>query len=141
MLYALGSLIIDVEPFNVDRVSEQGSTDYAVKSVAGVEPPLEFVGEGGNEMTLSGRLFPRALGGLNELELLRQLRTSGKAQYLMRGDGRPMGWFAILSVSTNSEYLDGRGVGQQIAVQINLRRASKPADRNFFSLMSGLIGQ
>lgn len=139
MLFSIGALQVEVAPFNIDRISVSGETEYAVKDVVGAEPPLEFVGEGGNTMTLSGSLFPYALGGLSGLELLRQMRTSGKPQFIMRGDGTPLGWFAILSVSEDSRYLSRSGIGKQVGVSINLRRAQRPAARSFFSLIAGLI--
>ena len=139
MLYQLGALSVQVAPFNAHAVSETGEAEYAVKAVVGREPPLEFVGEGGNEMTISGRLFPHDLGGLTELELLRQMRASGKPQYLMRGDGRALGWWAITTVDASHTYLDGKGVGKQIDVSISLRRAQTPGAASFFSLMASLL--
>jgi len=139
MLYLLGALKIEVAPFNVHDVSESGATDFAAKAVVGAEPPLEYVGEGANEITLNGRLFPAALGGGSGLTILNAMRTSGRPQFLMRGDGRPLGWQAILSTDARSEYLDGRGVGQRIDVSIKLRRASAPSAGVFFSLMQGLL--
>lgn len=67
-LYMLGSLRIEVAPFNVHEITESGETEYAVKPVVGAEPPLEFVGEGANTVSLSGRLFPYQLGGMDELD-------------------------------------------------------------------------
>ncbi len=139
MLYTLGSLSIEIAPFNVHDVSETGTTEYASKPVAGAEPPLEYVGEGSNEMRLSGRLFPMSIGGLDELELLRQMRVSGKPQYLMRGDGTPKGWWAITSVDQQSTYLGRVGVGKQIDVSITMTRAQKPPAQSFFSLVAGLF--
>lgn len=139
MLFMLGSLGIDVHPFNVDKTNASADTDYAVKPVAGREPPLEFVGEGANELAFTGSLFPASFGGLNELELLRQERVSGRPQYLMRGDGRPLGWFAILNVTEASSYMDSHGVGRRVDVSIGLRRASGPPATAFYSLMAGLL--
>lgn len=139
MLYLLGSLKIEVSPFNVHAVGEAGETEFAVKPVVGVEPPLEYVGEGGNTITLDGRLFPEALGGLDSLELLRQMRASGRPQYLMRGDGRPFGWHVILRHSTQSDHLDRDGVGKLVTVSISLRRSGAPASSSFFSLMTGVL--
>ena len=139
MLYQLGSIAIKVAPFNVSEVSRDGATDHVAKPVIGVEEPLEHVGEGANTWVLSGQLFPRKLGGLDELEALHQMRASGKPQYLMRGDGKPFGWVVIERISDKSSYLDGRGVGQVISVTINLRRSSKPTNGSFFSIISGLL--
>lgn len=143
MLYTLGSLYIETWPFNVSRVQTTGGADYAVKGVVGAEQPLEFVGEGANEITLEGVIWPGERDGekaLSSLEdTLSQMRSSGQPQYLMRGDGRPIGWYAITSVAERADYLDRDGVGKQIGVSINLRRASKPAEQSFFSIISGLI--
>lgn len=137
-LYTIGPLRVQIAPFNVHGIDESGATDFAVKDIVGAEPRLEFVGEGSNELSLTGRLFPLDLDGLDELELLRQMRTSGKPQYVMRGDGKPFGWYAITSVSLKSSYLDAQGVGKLIEVSISLRRAQVPAAQSFFSLMARL---
>lgn len=139
MLMMVGALRIEIAPFNVHQVSETGDTEYAIKPVVGAEPLLEYVGEGGNQLNLSGRLFPHELGGIDELELLRQLRVSGKPQYVMRGDGRPYGWYAILNVQEQSSYLNSHGVGKLIEVSISLRRAQMPSPLSFYSLMQGLF--
>lgn len=138
-LFTIGPLKVQIAPFNAHEVSESGSTDFAVKPVVGAEQPLEFVGEGSNELSLSGRLFPHQLGGLNEVDQLQQMRRSGKPQFVMRGDGKPFGWYAITAVSLRSSYLDAQGVGKLIEVSISMRRAQAPSAQSFFSLMAGLI--
>ena len=140
MLYLLGALKIEVAPFNVHEVGQTGETDYAVKPVAGIEQPLEHVGEGSNTTTLAGRLCPEALGGADGLAILGAMRASGRPQFLMRGDGLPLGWHAITQVETNARFLDGRGVGKMVEVNITLRRAATPEPQVFFSLMQGLLG-
>lgn len=143
MLYMLGPLRIEVWPFNMDRVIEVGSADYAIKPVAGAEQPLEFVGEGANEISLDGMIWPSERSGgqaLNSLEMLSQMRASGRPHYLMRGDGKPLGWYAILTVATRSSHLDRDGVGKRINVAIDLRRAPRPSAQSFFSLISRLAG-
>lgn len=139
MLYQLGALSIRVAPFNVSDVSRSGDTDFVFKPILAAEPPPEWVGEGSNTVDLSGQLLPRKLGGLAELELLHQMRASGLPQFLMRGDGTPMGWMVILSASERSSYLDAQGVGQVISVSIKLRRAGRPSAGSFFSIISGLL--
>lgn len=143
MLYMLGPLRIETWPFNVSEVGEFGSADFAVKPVVGAEQPLEFVGEGSNEVTLEGVIWPSERDGaeaLESLELLSQMRASGRPQYLMRGDGRPLGWHAILGVAKKSDYLERDGIGRRVKVSIDLRRSPKPSAELFFSLMARLLG-
>ncbi|WP_099867837.1 phage tail protein [Pararhizobium haloflavum] len=139
MLYRLGSLAIKVHPFNVHQVGREAAADYAFKPVIGAEAPGEFVGEGANTWSFEGQLLPRKIGGLDELEILDQMRSSGLPQYLIRGDGRPMGWVVIESVSEQSTYLDPQGVGQVITVSIRVRRAPKPSPGSYFSIVSGFF--
>lgn len=138
-LYTIGSLQIEVAPFNVHEVSDSGVTEYAVKPVAGAEPPLEFVGEGSNEMSMTGRLFPKSLGGMDELETLQTMRRSGKPQFVMKGDGTPLGWWAITRVSSRSSYLARDGIGKQVEVSIDMTRGGKPPAKSYFSLIIGML--
>lgn len=139
MLYQLGVLSIKVQPFNVDKVQADAATDYVAKPVLGAEPPQEYVGEGVHTWRLSGTLFPKVLGGLTELELLHAMRESGRPQFLLRGDGKPMGWVVIKAVSEREEHLAGDGVGQKIGVEISLTRAGKPSRLALFTILLGIF--
>lgn len=143
MLYMVGPLRIETWPFNVTDVGQYGGADFAVKPVVGAEQPVEFVGEGSNELSLEGVIWPSERDGpeaLYSLEMLGQMRASGRPQYVMRGDGRPLGWHVITSVATRSDYLDVDGVGRRVKVSIDLRRAPRPSAQTFFSLVSRLLG-
>ena len=57
----------------------------------------------------------------------------------MRGDGVPLGWFVVTKVGSTSQYLDAKGVGQQISVDISLLRADAPQDADFFATVIGML--
>lgn len=139
MLYQLGSLAIQVHPFNVDQVQRDSHTDYAPKPVLGKMPPMEYVGEGANTWRLSGKLFPKMLGGMDELDILHEMRTSGQPQFLHRGDGRPLGWVVIEKVSEREEHLAPDGIGRKITVDIDLRATSQPSRLSLFSVLAGIF--
>ena len=44
----------------------------------------------------------------------------------VRGDGAPLGWFCVERAREQSTYLDARGVGKVIEVDITLKRADAP---------------
>ena len=105
----------------------------------GVRPPLEWVGDGAESWTISAKLFPGRFGGLGSLRTLYQARASGQPQYLMRGDGAQMGWVVIERVSERSTYLDAKGVGQMIEVEITVKRASAPGSGGYYAALAGLF--
>lgn len=139
MLYQLGALKIDVTPFNVDGVKVDTNADHVDKPVLGAAPPTEFVGEGVYTMRLTGALFPAAIGGLDELDLLHDMRASGTPQPVTRGDGRFLGWFAITSVGEAHHHIGTNGIGAKVQVSIRLKRSGKPSVFDMFAILVGLL--
>lgn len=134
MLMTLGRVSFEVHPFNTHQYQHAHAADFVDKPVVGARKPLEFVGEGDATYTIEGRLFPKKLGGLNELAQLKAMRASGHPQYLMRGDGRPMGFVAILSVSEKSTHLSQDGVGQVIEFTTTVKQSGPPGISGFLSM-------
>ena len=139
MLMVLGPVQFEVWPFNATEYEHGHEASFAEKPVLGTRPPLEWVGEGPETWSIKARIFPRRFGGLDDLKKLSQARASGRPQYLMRGDGAQMGWVVIEKVQENSSYLDVKGVGQVIEIDIAVRRSAKPSNGSYFSLLSGLF--
>lgn len=139
MLMVLGALRFEVWPFNPIETGSDSGGEYVEKPVMGRRPPLEFVGETTESFTISVKLFPAKLGGLGSLDQLHTIRRSGIPQYLMRGDGVPLGWYVVDNVGTKSGYLNAQGVGQTVDVDISLRRADAPQDADFFATVIGML--
>lgn len=140
MLYMLGALQFEVWPLNVTKTDNEHGSDYAEKPVMGRRPPIEFVGDASEHFTITAALFPAKLGGLWTLEALRAIRHSGIPQYLMRGDGVPLGWFVVTKIKEQSSYLAATGVGQKIDVDISLLRGDGPGDADYYSTVIGVLG-
>lgn len=141
MLFQLGALQIDTAPFNAHQTAESASADFAAHDVIGALRPQEYMGEGDDEMTISGRLFPHKFGGLDELGLLRQMLTNGEPQILVRGDGVNKGWRIITNVSVTSTYLDASGVGRVLEVEIKTKRCPRPTASQFVAILYRLLAQ
>lgn len=137
MLMSLGVTTFEIAPVNIHAHSRDASADFAEKPVLGARPPLEFMGEGGEARSLTGRLFPRHFGGsLNDLDAMRK---AGQAMPLTMGNGQALGWFVIDKLTEKSSFLQTDGTGGMIEFDISLRRADGPAAIDYFSLLSSLF--
>lgn len=139
MLMMIGPVRFKVEPFSLHDVGRSHGASYVEKPVMGARPPLEHTGDGSDTWTLRARLLPRRFGGEGNLELLGLMRASGLPQYMMRGDGRLMGWVALIDITERGSFLDGDGVGQIIDVDLVVRRCQAPTANGYFAGMSNLF--
>ncbi|MDP2214782.1 phage tail protein [Phenylobacterium sp.] len=139
MLYALGSIVFEVAPMNVDQIGRTAGADFAEKPVFGRRPGFEFVGAAAEEITFQGKLFPAALGGLDEWDDLQAIRATGDAQHLLRGDGTIIGWYQIVALQDTGTALDAAGVPRVIEFEIRLREADRPAADAYQGAQLGLI--
>jgi phage protein U len=115
------------------------ATDWARKEIAGAAIYREWVGEGDEEITLRGRVFPHRLGGLTELEVLESFRRQGKAELLMRGDGTVLGWYVLEKLARAHRFLGADGIGQQINFEGHFARCPVPDANAYFPMLYQLI--
>lgn len=138
MLYMLGTLTLDTRPFNADAMDRQATADLAAKPVIGGLEPSEFMGEGLDEITLSGQLLPAKIGGLTELEAAHQMRRTGARFPVMRGDGTRLGWFAISRITERHADLLRSGVGFTVQYDIVMKKVRQDAGAGA-GVISGLL--
>ncbi|PRD40866.1 phage tail protein [Phyllobacterium phragmitis] len=138
MLYMLGTLAVDTRPFSIDKFDRQASADIASKGLMGAFPGKEFGGEGDDEITLSGRLLPTKIGGLDELEIVHEMRRTGTRFPVQRGDGKRLGWFAITRVSEGHTEILRDGVGFVVEHSISMTRV-QPDTGAGQQIISGLL--
>lgn len=138
MLYMIGTLALDTAPFSADAMSRMAGADIVAKPIVGGFQPKEFMGEGEDEITLSGRLLPSKIGGLTELEVAHQMRRDGARFPLMRGDGARLGWFAITKISEKHTQLLRNGVGFVVEHEIAMLK-TEPDTGAGLQVISGLL--
>lgn len=137
-LYQFGLVQFQVWPLNVHEVTHVTATDWAKKEIAGAPIFREWVGEGDEEISLRGRVFPHfyngsRLGtGLGHLDILDEMRRSGKSYILMRGDGLNLGWYVIERFSRGHQSLDQKGIGRHIEFEATFARVPVPASETFY---------
>ena len=109
MLYALGPLTFEIAPVNAHEINHVTEASYVEKPVVGRRPPLEFTGDGPEEITVAAKLFPHKFGGLSSLGMLDQMRQSGVPHVFVRGDGAlKRNWWATSRTAAVSCAAKGR---------------------------------
>lgn len=136
MLFMLGGVRVTHSGFNVEKMGRDNKAGFAEYKVIGAEPKYEFMGDEGRRITLSGKVFPIALGGYSSLSVLEAMRQSGLPTMLVRGDGGFFAWVIIDSVKETHTYLTHQGVGQQVEHEISLLRADPPLASGLGSFLS-----
>ena len=136
MLMGLGSVVFETLPIGLDEIDHGGTASFAEHAVLGDMPPLEFTGKGPETWRIRGTLLPEfsisvgagdGSGGLSDLTALHAMRESGQAQFLMRGDGVPLGWVVLTRVTERSRRLNPQGVGRIIDVEVDVSRCGTPS--------------
>lgn len=156
VLYQFGLIQFQIYPLNVGEVTHMTQTDWARKEIAGSAIFREWVGEGDEEISLRGKVFPLWLAqhqslkqtpgenrdsGMGHLDLLDEYRRYGTSHLLMRGDGVKLGWFVIERLSRGHSHLDDRGVGQQIDFDATFQRVPVPDNSLYYANSTGATGR
>lgn len=136
MLMQLGSVVFEVEPVNTDLTDHDVVGGFVHHPTVGARPPVEAVGEGPERRRILGKLFPHKFdGALAGLEELQAMCKAQEAQFLMRGDGVPMGWVVIDHVRERARYLDATGVGRVIEFEVTVWHADAPSAGGVFNAL------
>ena len=136
MLYQLGGVQFSVAPTNIDAVSRERGSDFAVKDIIGAQRPREFMGVGDSEVTLSGKLITHRFG-MGALETLAAMAQSGQPQMLARGDGYILGWHYFEKVKEKHSRIGPLGVGRIIEFDLELKQS--PGGATASSMVSMLM--
>lgn len=126
MLYQVGPLTVDTFPFETSDVTRKTSADFAKHDLLSTRRDYEFSGPGEGTLKISGKLLPFHIGGLSELEFASQLCEAGGPLFVMRGDGRVLGWHQLMSVEEAHSSIGPTGVGFEIKYDLSLERCRDP---------------
>ncbi len=121
-------MILDDFIFNNQSLAPDGDSlsqnaDFAfTKAIKANTPNFQFLGVGEKTRELKGNLYPAYMGGLSDLEKLKQKMKKGRPVLLSNADGKKIGKYLILNI--NEELLNKLpdGSAQKINYSISLRQ-------------------
>ncbi|MCL4674445.1 MAG: phage tail protein [Pararhodobacter sp.] len=135
-------MALDTRPFGIDDMSREADASIVAKPLFGAFQAKEFTGEGEDDITLSGQLLPSKIGGMDQLEVLHQMRRAGTRFPLMRGDGTRFGWYAIDRIGEQHSDLGADGVGFAVRVSVSMTKtqATNGAGQQIVAGLLSLFG-
>jgi phage protein U len=83
---------------------------------------LQFVGQGGDTMTLPGVIYPQWRGGFTQIETLRGIAGTGKPQLLIDGTGKVLGRWVVERIEEKSSNFAAAGQPLKIEFIVDLRK-------------------
>lgn len=85
-------------------------------------PALQYVGPGGDTITLPGVIYPEYRGGLGQLAAMRALANKGEPMTLVSGTGSVMGRWVIERLEEKQTMFAEQGVGRKQEFTLSLRK-------------------
>lgn len=124
-MYVIGGVRCQLHPFNVDEAERVLTPVLARHEVMGTVTQHEKTGEPDEKLRLSGKIFPRRFGGEAELATLKSLASTSQPIMVTQGNS-VAGWYVIGRIKDKGRFLDRRGVGRMIDIDIELERTASP---------------
>jgi len=139
MLYQLGPVaFVGNTGASADQVTLKSEADLAKKGLIGGLPGYEWTGYDAS-MTLSGKVLPYHLGGLDAVASLHAYVANGTQIPVMRGDGAFLGWYGVKSVEEKHDQLSPSGIGYEVAFTVSLVRMDRPDAASIDSMTSLVV--
>lgn len=137
-----GRIEFQVWPLNFHEYDHTTQSDYARKDVMASSPQREWTGEGDEEITLRGRIFPyhvrlgnNAMPAINAMDGERRRHT---ANMLIRGassHGDVLGWYVIDMLNRHHTLVGNEAVGRVVNFDARFLRVDIPDGATFANNM------
>lgn len=122
MLMIFGLFVFALETAPFDKMRHQTEWRWACNDRVGTHPAYQFLGRGGDRITLEGTLMPEYSGGPVSLDMLRTMAEAGKPYLLIGGTGRVYGYWIAESIDETRSMLLRDGQAQKITFSLRLVR-------------------
>ncbi len=135
-LLRLGPHSFEIAPLNFQELSRETEVKWPAIPRFGGKPTRQMTGEGENDLTISGLLYPDDFGGRAELEALRATQLARKP-VIMAGwaAGTSVvvwGKVAILKIHDKQTYINERGQGRKVSFKIDIAPLPKLGEAGGF---------
>ncbi|KAF0115503.1 MAG: tail formation protein phage P2 GpU [Hyphomonadaceae bacterium] len=122
MLMTLGIFIFQIDTAAFLELQRTTNWRFANSERFGARPATQFVGAGGDKITLPCLIYPGQIGKYSAIETLREMAGTGNQFTMLNGSGDVVGEFIILSMNETQSYFTIGGLAKKIDFSIELER-------------------
>jgi phage protein U len=123
MLAALGMFVFATDTALFDQLSRERDWRHADTERFGARAASQFLGPGGDKITLSGTLVPELAGSYSAIETLAEMADTGDGHQLADGTGTLYGTFTIRRLSEQHSAIIDNGKARVIGFTLELARS------------------
>ena len=120
VMMALGAFRFGVNRANYQQFSRAASWRWQAQDRVGRRPALQFLGQGSDEITLEGVIYPHFKGGLRQVELMRLVADQGQPLILVDGLGWVWERWVIAAVEERKSLFMADGAARKIEFTMQL---------------------
>lgn len=122
MMMALDQFVFGLDDLAYQELQRKTAWRHPSTSRVGARDARQFVGQGDDNVTLSGLLIPDFKGKLASLDKLREMGDAGEAYALVDGEGKVYGAFVIEGITEGQSIHTQQGRPRRVDFSIDLAR-------------------
>lgn len=126
-LATLGMFVFEIDTLPFLSLDRQSDWRYGDAERFGARKASQFLGPGGDKITLTGALYGGQIGDYGSLDTIREMAEAGEAYPLLDGLGNVLGNWKIISLKATQSLFYIDGVPRKADFSLDLDRADDDA--------------
>ncbi len=140
MMMILGAYRFCISNAAYQTLARSTEYNWQEQQRLGADPAMQFVGGGGETMTLSGEIYPHFKGGLRQVTLMRAEAGMGVPLMLISGNGMAFGRWCITGISETQTFFLKDGTARKISFTLNLKKYGEEQQQGALGVVQQLVG-
>lgn len=127
-LMTLGMFVFSIDTALYDRLNRSREWRHATAERFGARAASQYVGPGGDNISISGLIVPEIAGRYSALDTLADMAATGDSYPLINGLGRILGHYRIVRLDEDHAFIMAGGLPRNVAFKVELERSDDETD-------------
>lgn len=127
-LMTLGMFVFSMDSALYDTLTRSREWRHATAERFGARAASQYVGPGGDNISISGLIVPEIAGRYSALDTLADMAATGDSYPLINGLGRILGHYRIVRLDEDHAFIMAGGLPRNVAFKVELERSDDETD-------------